>query len=118
VAFLAVALLTPAPLSLVVLRDQLDTHRTAVAQLWAAVDNRSGRQLRPHFAISSTGQASPFWRIVSGPATLAPGQQARYVLRATDLDPSVAGPFLLQAVTGSPRTISSSSLFRPVLQSR
>jgi hypothetical protein len=115
-ALLALALLTPAPLSLTILRDQLDAHRTAVAQLWVAVDNRSDQQLRPHFAINSTGQASAFWRIISGPATLAPGQEARYVLGATELDPSVAGPFLLQAVTGSPRTISSSSVFRPSLQ--
>lgn len=118
VAFFALALLSPAPLSINILRTQLDRQGIAVAQLWVDVRNRSDTRLRPNFATNSTGQASSFWRILAGPAVLAPGADASYVLRATDLAPvtSGSGAFLLQAVTGSPRTISSSSLFRPPLQ--
>ena len=115
VALLAVALLVPAPLSIDVLRVGVNQPDTAVLRLWVAVRNRSSTALRPHFAINSTGQASPFWRILEGPSVLAGGAEARYVLGVTDVDPAHAGPFRVQAVTGSPRTISSSSVFRPRL---
>ena len=114
-ALLAVALLVPAPLSIRVLKTQMNQPDTAVVRLWVAVRNRTGAPLRPHFAINSTGQASPFWRIVNGPAVLAGGAQARYVLGVTDVDPADSGPFRLEAVTGSPRTISSSAVIRPRL---
>jgi hypothetical protein len=117
-ALLAAALLAPAPLSIRILRVGLDQQDTAVSRIWIAVRNRTDAPLRPHFAINSTGQASPFWRIVDGPSVLAGGGQARYVLRATRVDPIDAGPFRLQAVTGSPRTISSSTIFRPRLTSQ
>jgi uncharacterized membrane protein len=115
VALLAVALLARAPLSIAIVRVGVNRPDTAVVRLWVAVQNRSGEPLRPHFAINSTGQASPFWRIIAGPAVLAGGAQARYVLGVSDVDPAHAGPFRVQAVTGSPRTISSSSVFRPRL---
>ena len=114
-ALLAAALLVPAPLSLGILRVAVNRPDTAVVRLWVAVRNLTGEPLRPHFAINSSGQASPFWRIESGPAVLAAGADARYVLGAIDVDPAIAGPFRLQAVTGSPRTLSSSSVVSPRL---
>ena len=114
-ALLAVALLVPAPLTIQILKVGVNRQDTAVMRLSIAVHNRTGAPLRPHFAINSTGQASPFWRIIAGPSVLAGGADARYVLGVTDVDPAHAGPFLVQAVTGSPRTISSSALFRPRL---
>jgi hypothetical protein len=114
-ALLAAALLAPAPLSIQILRVGLNQQDTAVTRLWVAVHNRTDTPLRAHFAINSTGQASPFWRIVDGPAVLAGGAQARYVLGAPGVDTIDAGPFRLQAVTGSPRTISSSAIVRPRL---
>jgi uncharacterized membrane protein len=115
-ALLAVALLTRAPLSIRILSAGLDQQRATVVRLWAWVHNGSGTPLRPNFAINSSGQATPFWRIVAGPSVLAPRASARYLLAATDVDRSGARPFVLQAVTGSPRTISSSGLFSPPVQ--
>ena len=115
VALLALALLTPAPLSLQVLGVQANRQDTAVIGLTVAVQNRTDTPLRPHFAINSTGQASPFWRIVKGPRVLGAESQAEYVLGVTDVDPAHAGPFRLQAVTDTPRTISSSTVVRPRL---
>jgi hypothetical protein len=112
-ALLAIALMTPAPLSIRILRAELDREQSAAVRLWVTVRNRSGARLRPHFATNSTGQASPFWRIEVGPAVLAPGARAEYVLAASEVEPASAGTFMLQAVTGSPRTISSSTPFTP-----
>jgi hypothetical protein len=116
IALLIVALLSPAPLSIHIQGEDLNPQRTAVVRLWVTVRNRSDARLKPHFAINSTGQATPFWRIVTGPATLPPRGSARYLLSPTELDPAATQPFLLQAVTGSPSTISSSSLFSPGVQ--
>jgi uncharacterized membrane protein len=54
-----------------------------------------------------------FWRILSGPRTLAARAEAQYLLAASDSYEFITQPFIVQAVTGSPRTISSSGLVDP-----
>jgi hypothetical protein len=112
-ALLALALLSPAPLALRVLAAPPDQARTAVTQLRVEVRNRSSVPLRPHFMANSTGQTIGFWRILSGPRTLAAGAEAQYVLAARDSYAFVTQPFVVQALTGSPMTISSSAVVDP-----
>jgi uncharacterized membrane protein len=111
--FLVVALTTPAPLSMHILSATSDPQARGVRELRVDVRNGSDTPLRPHFATNSKGQASPYWTVSRGPSTLAPGTRATYVLSMADtaLMPPNATPFVLQAVTGAPRTISSSQVF-------
>jgi hypothetical protein len=56
-----------------------------------------------------------FWNVVTGPETLGPGREATYTLVAPNVGsmPGVTQPFVLQAVTASPESISSSAVFTP-----
>ena len=111
--YLAIALGTPQPLNMRVLSATSESSLRSVWQLRIAVHNDSDQFLRPHFATNSAGQATAFWKVRSGPSGLAPHAAARYLLAAPD-DGSVqpnGTPFLVVAVTDSPRTISSSAAF-------
>jgi hypothetical protein len=90
-----------------------DPQARAVRLIRVAVHNDSGNVLRPRFATNHVGQASAFWTVAGGPPSLAPGAGAVYVLTMGDESsmPFNGTPFLLQAVTESPATISSSRLF-------
>ncbi len=111
--FLVIALTTQAPLSMHILSGTSDTQARGVRELRVDVRNGSDAPLRPRFATNTKGQASPYWTISGGPSTLGPRASATYVLTMSDtaLMPSNATPFVLQAVTGTPRTISSSRVF-------
>jgi hypothetical protein len=111
-ACLAVALGTAPPLTMHVVSARSSSDR-AVWQLQVAVRNDTSHVLRPHFTTNSSGQATAFWNIRTGPLALAPHASAAYVLNAPD-DGSVqpnGTPFLVEAVTDSPRTISSTTPF-------
>jgi uncharacterized membrane protein len=112
-ACLAIALATPAPLRLQILGARSNPATGTVRLLRVAVRNDSGRAIRPHFATNATGQATAFWSIRRGPAVLAPGAAATYVLTVGDVQsmPFNGQPFLLQAVTEAPVTVSSSPAF-------
>jgi hypothetical protein len=109
---LAVALGTPAPLSLRILSARSSPQLRSVAELRVAVDNRSEHTLRPHFATNVSGQAV-FWTIRGGPSSLAPHGSATYRLIAPD--PSSMPPngtkFVVEAYTAAPATISSTGPF-------
>jgi hypothetical protein len=109
----AVALGTPQPLSMRVLSATSDSSLRGVWQLRLAVHNGTDRILHPHFMTNGAGQASAFWNVKSGPAVLAPRASATYALAAPDegsMQPN-GSPFLVEAVTESPRTISSTASF-------
>jgi hypothetical protein len=113
---LAVALGTPQPLTMRVLSARSDTSLRGVRQLRVAVHNGTDEVLLPHFATNAAGQATAFWNVKSGPTALAPHASAAYVLAAPDagsMEPN-GTPFLVQAVTDSPRTISSTVPFTQV----
>lgn len=110
---LAVALATPAPLTLTILGARSDTATDTVEQLRVVVHNGSGETVRPHFATNPFGQAGAFWTIARGPQQLPAGATVTYVLRGADVaaNPGNGQRFLLQAVTDSPATVSSSQEF-------
>lgn len=112
---LLVAVATPQPLAITVVSVQTNGQLQAVWQVTANVLNRSTHRLIPRFATNFMGQATGYYHRLSGPTSLAPGQHAVYVLDAPNHGsmPGVTTPFLLQAVTSSPETISSSALFTP-----
>jgi hypothetical protein len=115
VTFLGVAAATPAPLILHIESVQTNGQLQGVWQIHVSVRNRSGRAITPHFATNSFGQVTTFWHIIRGPATLAPSSNAEYVLDAPNLGsmPGITTPFLLQALTDHPATISSAPLYTP-----
>lgn len=110
---LLLALATPQPLTLGIVSARSNPITDSVSRLTVAARNTSGDTLLPHFAVNSSGQATPFWRVLSGPRTIRPHAVATYVLEPPQATaaPGNGVTFLLQAVTDSPRTISSSGRF-------
>lgn len=108
---LAIGLGTSAPLTMRLIAAPHRAHAKAVGQLEVAVTNRSGSPLAPHFQTSTSSHPSDFWRVRSGPRTLAPGATATYNLIAprTRADVSLPSSFSVDAVTAQPDTYSSAS---------
>ena len=113
--FLTLALATPAPLTLRVLSVTTNGQFERVWQIQVAVTNRSSSAVDPHFTAHSTSQLTPFWEVRHGPAKLRSGQTASYTLVAPDVGsmPFITQPFVVQAVTAQPESISSSSAYTP-----
>lgn len=106
-----IALTTPGPLTLELVASHHRRGERSPTRLAVMVSNDSSRSLAPRFAIDSTGPASRFWRLVSGPTQLRPRTTARYVIAAPNQksEPSPGATYIVQAVTSTPRTISSSA---------
>ncbi|MEZ0066534.1 hypothetical protein ABIA32_002546 [Streptacidiphilus sp. MAP12-20] len=74
------------------------------------VTNTSGEVVSPHFATSTGATISDYWKVLAGPATLAPHSSAVYLLKAPwgGVDtPGIKGRILLRAVTSEPMSLSS-----------
>lgn len=114
-ALLAAAATSPAPLRITIDDAQTNGELQGVWKLDLEVANTSADALRPHFAANYIGQATTFWNILSGPAKLAAHAAAHYVIEAPNAGsmPGIHTPFLVQAVTAKPQTVSSSTLFTP-----
>ena len=110
---LALALGTPAPLQIRIAAAHSDPVRDVVTRLTLVVTNRTGAAVTPHFSIDATGQASAFWTRRAGPAAIGPGTTARVTLGAPGGGRGLGNgtPFLVQAVSDGPRTISTSPRF-------
>ncbi len=115
VVFIGAAAASAAPLSLRIEDARTNGQLEGVWQLRVLVTNHSRKQLSPHFATNSFGQVTTAWHIVRGPRKLAPKQTAEYILDAPNIGsmPGITTPFLLQAVTASPITISSAPRYTP-----
>jgi hypothetical protein len=102
------ALMSASPLSMRILRIGTNGQFQRVWELTVRVRNHGSQPLRPHFAMNSSGQMTPFWHRLAGPATLAPGASATYLLAAPNVGsmPGITEPFQLDAVTSSPESIS------------
>ena len=109
---LGIALATPQPLTVRILSARSSRTFDSVEEVGVSVCNTSDQALRPHFATNVSGQAV-VWNIARGPAVLAPGTVAAYELRAPDASSMApnGSPFVVEAYTASPRTISSSVSF-------
>ena len=119
VVCLAVALASPQPLTMRVLIARNPGGVGSVSELLVSVHNRSDGSLRPHFAVNITGHAV-LWRIARGPSVLGPRRSGVYRLIAPNAlgSPPLGAPFVLQAFTSSPRTISSTGQIRPRVNKR
>ena len=115
VVFVTLALTSPPPLRIQLQAVQTNGQFRSIWQIRALVTNESHTPLRPHFATDASGYMTTFWNATAGPSRLRPGQSAVYTLDAPNVGsmPGVTQPFVLQAVTASPETISSSTLFTP-----
>ena len=122
-ALLGVALLAPAlmcasiaiasdePLELTVVSTTAHgAHAQGLWQMSVDVLNQSTSTLSPHFTISNGQGVSPFWTATGGPAELAAGQRATYLLTAADTNGYAPGPngyLYLRALTDGPMTVST-----------
>jgi hypothetical protein len=117
-AALVGAIVTPPPLSMKVTAIRSTNGVTGVLalagtvkQLRVSVDNVTGTALTPHFATSTGANISDYWKVLSGPKSLAPHASAVYLLAAPHGGvggPGVRGKFLLRAVTPQPMSMTTS----------
>jgi uncharacterized membrane protein len=113
--FCAAALADPAPLNMRIMGVTTNGQLEGVWRVMVQVTNKSSSALSPHFATNTVGQASTFWNVSKGPNVLAPHHTATYTVVAPNRGsmPGIATPFLLEAYTDNPNSISSTSLFTP-----
>lgn len=100
-----VAAASPPPLRLNV--RAVAGERNAVTGITLDAVNTTGDALKPHFAVRAGQGASNWWRIVSGPPSLAPHGSGQYVLLPPGRVGAVSRRTFLCAFTGSPMTITS-----------
>ena len=107
-ALLGLAVADTSPLAMAVVGIRTNGQFQRVWELRVRVTNRSTGSLEPHFATNSSGQMTPFWHRLSGPAVLGAHRSARYLLAAPNVGsmPGITQPFELDAVTNKPETIS------------
>jgi len=112
---LTLALVTPAPLRLRILSVTTNGQFERVWEINVAVKNQSTSPVEPHFTAHSTSQLTPYWDISRGPTRLGAGESASYTLIAPNVGsmPIITQPFVLQAVTPVPESISSSAAYTP-----
>lgn len=104
-----------APLQMAITSVQTNGQFRSVWRMAVRVTNETGTRLRPHFAPDFGGYMTTYWIMTSGPALLAPHATGDYVLTAPNVAsmPGITTPFLLEAVTPEPQTISSTQQFTP-----
>ena len=109
---LVVATASPPALRLgvmqVVLKGQ--HHQPRVAGIEVRAANLTSQSVTPHFTIHVAEATTPYWRVVEGPATLAPGATAHYVLRPANgrgYPVQLQERLLLSAVSDGPLTFSN-----------
>jgi len=107
-AVAALAVATPGPLTMRIVSVTTNGQMSGVWKIRARVDNRSGRPLVPHYATESSGESSSYWRLLTGPATLAGHSVSTVTLEAPNVDsmPGISSRFQLEAVTARPETVS------------
>ncbi len=115
VLFFVLALSASPPFSVKVRAVETNGQLRSIWRLQAQVTNNSSKTLTPHFATDASGYLTTFWNVTVGPHRLRPHQSALYTLVAPNVGsmPGVTQAFVLQVVTPSPQSISSSSLYIP-----
>lgn len=110
---LALAVSSPAPLLISVGPVTAVGHRRYVSELSVRLTNRSGIRLSPHFVVSvEAGQM--VWQARGGPSVIRPHGSGVYRLVAPSTHGLLpVGPFVVEALTGNPETLSSSNVQFP-----
>lgn len=118
-ALVAVALFTPSPINLRVARVSTDGQLERIWKVQLLARNTTRHRIKPAFEMNYKGQATPFWHVVRGPRFLRPGQSGLYEIVAPDLGsmPAITTPFVVQAVTSAPESVSVSKRFIPGYES-
>jgi uncharacterized membrane protein len=113
--FVCLALTAGQPLTIRIRSLRTNGEFQAIWRIRARVANHSKAALVPHFTTDASGYVTGFWNVIEGPRRLQPGEKATYVLAAPNVGsmPRIEQSFLLQAVTASPDTMSSSRLLIP-----
>lgn len=109
-ACLAVAIFTPPPLRMTIVSSATAPgHDNRLNRIVVDITNRAGHSVTPFFALSVNQSMTTYWRVVDGPATLAPHQRARFTIesRTGGTTYNRGGPTLLRAVSDDPMTITS-----------
>jgi uncharacterized membrane protein len=109
------ALSIPPPFKMKILSVETNGQLEGVWQLKVGLTNQSSHKLTPHFATNTVGQATTYWNVVKGPTSLAPHASAIYSLIAPNRGsmPGITTPFLLDAYTDDPSTVTASKLYTP-----
>ncbi len=115
-AFLGLALSATSPLQLRIQSVNVESALQGVWKVSVRVTNRTAGPVRPHFALDTNGQLSPYWAVESGPAVLLGGETAVYALRSPNPQANLAvtAYFVVSAVSASPDAISTSQVFQAV----
>ncbi len=108
---LALALTAPAPLLIKLVSASRSRGSVDLRAITITVTNRSGSTLAPHFQTRDGSSFGGFWLVRHGPRALAPGRTATYVIAGDGRGfvPQSRIPFVVDAVTGAPETVSSAS---------
>lgn len=115
VILLYLAMTSAPPLSLSIKSVETNGQFQKIWQIQVLVINKSDSAIKPHFATNFVGQMTAFWEVSHGPLEIMPRSKDLYTLVAPNVGsmPGVTQPFVLQAVTAQPQSISSSQLYTP-----
>lgn len=115
IGFALGAISDPPPIGLTILGEHSTGQLQTVDQLTVAAVNRTGSDLRPHFAVTLGPFMGSYWFVASGPTVLGPRVSARYVLDAPNVAsmPGIATGFELYAMTIEPAAVSWSAPLQP-----
>ncbi|MDA8195379.1 MAG: hypothetical protein M0Z53_15505 [Thermaerobacter sp.] len=106
----AAIVLSPAPLTISVAKLQAVGQSGRVARITLSVTNHTRRVLRPHFALTTTGQPTGFW--AAPDTSLKPYATATIALQAPypSAMPALRSNFIVDAFTANPDTLSTSGI--------
>lgn len=111
---LALAGLTKPALNLSIIGEGSTGQLQSIDYLTLKIANSSDRHVRPHYAVTPTGQISSFWNVIRGPKRLAPHESAVVTLEAPNYDsmPSIQGGFIVDAFSAHPGEMASTRELR------
>ncbi len=117
-ALLAAAVTVPGPFKVTITGIRSTGQLQTVDEISVHVTNRTGAPQRPHFTVNANNHATTFWYpyAAEGGAyqpVIGPHRSATLVLHApnTASQPSISAPFLVEAFTSKPATLSTSARY-------
>ena len=108
------AVATPSPLKMQLLSVQSNGELQKLWSVRVRVTNRTDHKMALHFAANYSGQMTSFWNTTQSDL-IGPYQQKIFNLSAPNVGsmPGVTTPFMIQAVTATPTSISSTNTYIP-----
>jgi uncharacterized membrane protein len=113
VTSVAVALMSPSPLSVSVESVRTTGQLATVEQVTLSVTNNTGGGVQPAFTVENGTTMTAFWQRENGPAVLGPHQRARYTIVAPSYFamPSIQNGFQVLAFTSDPASVSRTTTY-------